>query len=137
MIRAYIAGGPYMHLLALLALVVLVLSIRRTIDLFARRERDPERLALGVDAILFWGCIAAVLGFLGQFTGMYLSLRVIRRAGLIDPALVAEGIAVSLVTTVFGLIILIVSALLWFALRCRLSQVAARSGTRGAISPRS
>jgi hypothetical protein len=132
MIRAYIAGGPYMHLLALLALVVLVLSIRRTIDLFARRERDPERLALGVDAILFWGCIAAVLGFLGQFTGMYLSLRVIRRAGLIDPALVAEGIAVSLVTTVFGLIILIVSALLWFALRCRLSRIASRWGARSA-----
>jgi biopolymer transport protein ExbB/TolQ len=127
MIRLFIAGGPYMILLALLALVVLLLSAKNAIDLFAWRGRDPERLARGLDAILFWGCISAVLGFLGQFSGSYLSLMAIRKAGLVHPGMLAEGIAVSLLSTIFGLAILAVSALLWFGLRCRLNRVAARS----------
>jgi biopolymer transport protein ExbB/TolQ len=67
-----------------------------------------------------------VLGFLGQFSGAYLSLMAIRRAGLVDPALLAKGIAVSLITTVFGLTILAVASVVWFALRCRLNGLVAR-----------
>ena len=68
-----------------------------------------------------------MLGFLGQFTGGYLSLMAIRKAGLLNPALLAEGIAVSLITTLFGLAILIFAALAWFALRCRLSRITQRT----------
>jgi biopolymer transport protein ExbB/TolQ len=67
-----------------------------------------------------------VLGVLGQFSGHYLSLMVIRDAGLVNPALVAEGIAVSLIPTVVGLTILAVSAVVWFGLKCCLNSLASR-----------
>lgn len=130
MVRLFVAGGPYMFLLTALALVVLVLSAKKLFELFARDERDPQRLSLGVDAILFWGCISAVLGFLGQFTGSYISLMIIRRSPVVDPARVAEGIAVSLISTVFGLTIFMISSLVWFGLRWRLGQLIARSERR-------
>jgi hypothetical protein len=128
MIRLFLEGGPYMILLALLAVVVLLLSVKWAFKLFFSRGGEPDRGARGVDAILFWGCVSAVLGFLGQFTGAYISLSVIRKAGLLNPALLAEGIAVSLITTIFGLAILFFSVLVWFGLRYRLNRLAVRSG---------
>ena len=62
-------------------------------------------------------------GFLGQFSGIYLSLRVIRSAGVVHPGMVAEGLAVSLITTLLGLGILAFSALVWFGLRSRQHQL--------------
>jgi len=123
MIRWMQLGGPYMWVLSLLAAVVLGLSAKKAFDLFLRGGRDREDLARGLDAILFWGCISAVLGFLGQFTATYISLMIIRNAGIVDPSKVALGIAVSLITTIYGLLTLAVSALLWFLLRWRLSRL--------------
>jgi biopolymer transport protein ExbB/TolQ len=115
-----------MYVLSLLAVVILVLSVKKAIDFFSRTGSEPAHLSRGLNAILFWGCISAVLGFLGQFSGHYLSLMAIKNAGLVNPALVAEGIAISLITTIFGLTILTVSALVWFGLKCRLDSLASR-----------
>jgi hypothetical protein len=126
MIRLFVLGGDYAWVLGVLAVVVVVLTVKKTIDLVGRTGVEREVLARGIDAILFWGCISAVIGFLGQFTGHYLSLMVIRNAELVNPRLVAEGIAHALITTVFGLVILAVSAIAWFGLRCRLGSLTAR-----------
>jgi biopolymer transport protein ExbB/TolQ len=101
-------------------MVVAGLSVKKSIDLFARSGLERDRLSGGLNAILFWGCFSAVLGFLGQFAGIYRSLTIIRNAGLVHPGMAAEGLAVSLITTVLGLSILAFSAIVWFALRCRL-----------------
>jgi len=61
---------------------------------------------------------------MGQFSGHYKALMIIRDAEIINPRLAVEGIAVSLITTVFGLIILAVSAIVWFGLRSRLAGAA-------------
>jgi biopolymer transport protein ExbB/TolQ len=113
-----------MFVLGLLAVVVVVLAVKKGIDLFGRAGLERESLARGIDAILFWGCISAVLGFMGQFSGHYRALMVIKDAELVNPSLVAEGIAVSLITTIFGLIILAVSAIVWFGFKCRLGRTA-------------
>lgn len=123
MINMFVMGGPYALLLGVLAVVVLALSVKKGIDLFARTGLGPERLGRGLNAILFWGCFSAVLGFLGQFSGMYKSLTVIRGAGVIHPGMVAEGMAVALISTVLGLTILAVSGIAWFGLSCRLRSL--------------
>jgi uncharacterized membrane protein len=124
MIRLFVMGGPYMYVMGLLAVVVAVLAVKKAIDLFVRAGLEQTRRMRGIDAILFWGCISAVLGFMGQFSGHYKALMIIRSAEIINPRLVAEGIAVSLITTVFGLIILALSAMIWFGLRCRVAGTA-------------
>jgi hypothetical protein len=121
--RIFFLGGPYAVVLGVLAVAVFALSVKKSIDLFVRTGLEWARLARGVDAILFWGCIAAVLGFLGQFSASYKSLMVISQAGMLSPQLIAEGIAVSLITTIFGLGILVISAIVWFALKSRLDNL--------------
>ncbi len=49
--------------------------------------------------------IAPLLGFLGTVVGMILSFDVIAQQGLNDPAAVAKGISVALLTTAYGLIV--------------------------------
>jgi biopolymer transport protein ExbB/TolQ len=127
MSRLFVLGGPYMYVLSLLATVVLVLAVKKAVDFSSRTGSEPAHLSRGMNAILFWGCISAVLGFLGQFSGHYLSLMAIRDAGLVNPAYLAEGIAVSLIPTVFGLMILALAAIVWFGLKCRLNTLASRA----------
>jgi biopolymer transport protein ExbB/TolQ len=52
---------------------------------------------------------------------VYRALNVISTAREIDAKIVAMGFAESLTTTIFGLVVLVVSAIIWFVLfaRCR------------------
>jgi hypothetical protein len=123
MIRMFVMGGPYAILLGLLALVIIALSIKKAVDLFARADLGKDRLRRGLDAILFWGCFSGVLGILGQCNGLYISLSIVARAEGMNPQLFMEGLAVSLIPTLFGLGILALSSVIWFALRHRLNAI--------------
>jgi biopolymer transport protein ExbB/TolQ len=113
--------GPFGPLLLVLAVVIAVLSIKKAIDLFARTGLTHDQLGSGLHAILFWGAVSAALGVLGQLSGVYRALNVISTAREIDAKIVAMGFAESLTTTIFGLVVLVVSAIIWFVLfaRCR------------------
>jgi biopolymer transport protein ExbB/TolQ len=117
MIDLFIAGGPFMWVLLLITLTVLYLSVRDAVSLITGGGRDRAASGSRSDAILFWGCIAVVLGVLATFYGLYLSMSAIRARGVLNPELLAEGISVASLTTIFGLLILAYSALAWFVLR--------------------
>ncbi|MGD8395265.1 MAG: MotA/TolQ/ExbB proton channel family protein, partial [Candidatus Eiseniibacteriota bacterium] len=80
-----------------------------------------------IHAILFWGVLAALLGFLGQTTGLYKALTVIAGAREISPVMVAQGFAESLTTTLFGMVLLVLSAVAWFGLHAAYRRVAGRA----------
>jgi biopolymer transport protein ExbB/TolQ len=91
----------------------------------------PENAAAatnGINAILFWGALSAILGLLGQSSGLYNSLNVIAQAQAISPNLVAQGFAESFSTTIIGLTTLVLSAVAWFALNAWKRRVAAPRG---------
>ncbi|MHC4943678.1 MAG: MotA/TolQ/ExbB proton channel family protein [Planctomycetota bacterium] len=118
----FTAMGMYMLPLLALLLVIVILSIKTAIDLFGRQEPERRKLERGINAIFFWGCVGAVLGLLGQFTGQYIGLNAIMHAEKISPTLIAQGLASSMTTTIFGLILLLISALVWFTFRVRLRK---------------
>lgn len=64
------------------------------------------------------GLFALVFGLLGQFIGLYDALEAISIAGDIPPALLAGGIRVSSITSIYGMIIFVISYLMWFGLKC-------------------
>jgi drug/metabolite transporter (DMT)-like permease len=109
MLEFMMTMGLFRFPLMLLALVVVVLIVVQALK--ARRAGRAEP-----NPILFWGAVAAVLGFLGQYLGMYHSLRVISQATKLSPQLMAQGLAESFTTTLFGLVVFVVAALAWFGL---------------------
>jgi hypothetical protein len=116
--------GP---ILLLLAGLVLVLIGRSLIRIVRRDGLDGPAFRSGVNSILFWGAISAALGLLGQLSGLWKALGVISRATEISATAVARGLMESFSTTIMGLVILVVSAIAWFALKTWARHVAART----------
>jgi biopolymer transport protein ExbB len=52
--------------------------------------------------------VAPMLGFLGTVQGMIIAFQAIARANDVSPTIVANGIAVALLTTLFGLVVAII-----------------------------
>lgn len=66
------------------------------------------RLEKGLSWISLFIAIAPMLGFMGTVIGMIMAFDSIEAAGDISPAIVAGGMKVALLTTVFGLIVAII-----------------------------
>ena len=109
--------------LVLFSIIIIALSIKKAIELFSKKETNRIQQESGINAILFWGALSAVFGFLGHYLGVYRAMNAIAHAGDISPGIVAMGYGISLITILSGLLIFIVSALLWFFFRWRLNKI--------------
>ncbi|NVK05464.1 MAG: MotA/TolQ/ExbB proton channel family protein [Flavobacteriia bacterium] len=69
---------------------------------------EQGKLERGVSWISLFIALAPMLGFMGTVIGMIQAFDAIEAAGDINPGLVAGGIKVALLTTVFGLIVAII-----------------------------
>jgi len=119
MIQFFNEGGPYMWILLLIALTIIGLSIKKSIDLFAKQTSDKIQLESGINAILFWGFISVIVGFFVHYMGVYEAMRAIAEASDISPAIVSYGYSMALISILTGLAIFGVSAVLWFFFRWR------------------
>lgn len=117
-------GGPFMYLL--LAIAAIILALTAWVAVRVRGGEGPDAvLETGIDATLFWGVWALLLGFTGTAVGMYLAAGAISRAGEVNPAVIWGGIHVALTTTLLGLVIFLAAALIWFGLRTWYRRAAA------------
>jgi biopolymer transport protein ExbB/TolQ len=98
---------------------VVFLLIRPTSSIPARRK--------SIDAVLFWGGVAAVLGMLGQWMGIHKMTNAIHEHGIVSPSAVAIGISESLWTPLAGMVVLAGAAVLWSLLRLRLWSIEQRA----------
>jgi biopolymer transport protein ExbB/TolQ len=111
-------------MMVLLAVVIAFLVVRKVVPLAKGTVQPGPAWESGLNAILFWGAFAAVLGFLGQCFGIYNAMRAIQQADVISPTITAIGFFISFTSTMIGLTILAISALCWFALRVWSNRVA-------------
>lgn len=116
MARFLMEAGPMIWPVILLALVIVGLVIRNAVALLGKRV-EPASRRTGIDAILFWGSVAALIGLLGQWLGVMKLITAIVERGIVSPKVVVFGLSESLLTPVAGMFVLVVSAFLWFFLR--------------------
>ncbi len=105
--------------LALAWVAVLILSAWSAVKLFRPSAYADHRTKAWVDAILFWGGFALICGVAGTLVGTTLAFQSIERAGEVSPTLVAGGIKVALLSSMVGMLLLIIASLSWFALQLR------------------
>jgi biopolymer transport protein ExbB len=74
---------------------------------------EMGRLERGLVWISLFISLAPMLGFMGTVIGMISAFDAIEAAGDISPSLVAGGIKVALLTTVFGLIVAMILQLFY------------------------
>lgn len=110
-------SGPYGPILALLALVVLFITANATWVLLNYGPVHDPRLTERLNGLLFWGVVAAVLGFLGQCNGVNQSPTAILEASEVSPRVVTQGFVISFVSALFGLGILAFALAAWGCLK--------------------
>jgi hypothetical protein len=109
--------GPWGIILSALILLNLGLVAWSLVSMLGGDGKVVPSLGTRINAILFWGASAAVVGFLGQASGIYAALRAVSSASQISPPIVMEGFAISFLTTIVGLTVFLGSGLAWMGLR--------------------
>jgi biopolymer transport protein ExbB len=84
---------------------------------------DVGRLERGLPWISLFIALAPMLGFLGTVVGMIFAFDQIAAANNISPAIVASGIKVALLTTVFGLIVAIILQVFYNYLMSKIDSI--------------
>lgn len=116
--HAFLSGGVLMYPLLLIAVGVIAAAIRTAVLLYGERRASPLA-GRWLQAILFWGAISVLVGLLGTTVGVIQMAQAIALAGSVSATLVWAGFGIALVTTIFGMLIFLLSAVLWFLLRLR------------------
>jgi len=113
MYRYFIEGGPlFMGMLSIVFLVILVLAVLALKSAPDNKANEKNWLAY----VKSLGLFAFVLGMLGQFLGLFQAFKIIGSGMEISPAIMASGVKVSMITSIYGMIIFLVAYLLWFIL---------------------
>ena len=111
MLNLFYEGGPlFMGILTIVLILVIVQSIR----IFTINS-DEQGLLKNQSLLKGIGLLALVIGILGQLIGLFDAFSAIQQMGQVPPAMLAGGLKVSLITTLYGLIIFIIAQLLWLA----------------------
>jgi biopolymer transport protein ExbB len=84
---------------------------------------EVGRLERGLPWISLFIALAPMLGFLGTVVGMIFAFDQIAAANNISPAIVASGIKVALLTTVFGLIVAIILQVFYNYLMSKIDSI--------------
>lgn len=114
--RYFMEGGPlFMGILTFIFLVILVMVVYYTVAVM-KREVPEEKLKYRLTYIRKVGLFALVFGIFGQLLGLYMAFDVIQELGDVSPAILAGGIKVSMLSTLYGVVIYLLSWLFWFGL---------------------
>ena len=99
--------------------VIFVLTSYSSVQLLRPSAWARPRTKVFVDAILFWGGFTTIVGFLGTVVGLLVAAQSIEAAGAVSTTLLWGGIRVTLLSSVFGILVFAASSLTWFALQLR------------------
>jgi len=110
-------GGVMMWPITLCGVAVMALAGRAMWRMRSASTEPSAVVRAGIDGVLFWGVYASVLGVLGTVVGITIAAMAVEAVGEVHVRLVSGGIKVALITTIYGFLILLMAAPVWFGLR--------------------
>jgi hypothetical protein len=113
-------GGPlFMGILTILLIITVAWFIYQFVISYHSKKINQEKLLRLFSYGKSMGLFALSIGILGQMVGltaMFLAIEdALQRGEEVIPALVFGGIKVTMITTIYGMLIFIFSLMLWFA----------------------
>ncbi len=92
-----------MGILTLILLSLLAVFVRSIV-----RKGDEKSLNQSIQTLKTIGTLGLVVGILGQLIGLFSAFSVIEASEGMSPGILAGGLKVSLITTLYGLLIYII-----------------------------
>jgi hypothetical protein len=110
-------GGPlFMGFLTGILAIILLIAIFNLILILKKDYKDIIQTRKRLKYIKSLGLFGLVSGILGQMIGLYAAFNAIEKAVDVSPAIMAGGLKVSMITPMYGMIIFLISYLLWLAI---------------------
>lgn len=110
-------GGPlFMGILTILLLIILATTVLFAIYIYGAKAQKDTHFTHRLKYLKSMGLFTMITGILGQLIGLLMAFGAIERAGDISPQMVYGGLKISFYTTVYGILIYLLSILLWFIL---------------------
>jgi hypothetical protein len=112
----YMGGPLFMGILTVLLVILLAVTVYYVLLIgsgkAAGKVNFPHRLGYikGIGLFIF------ITGILGQLVGLVEAFKIIEEVGDISPSIMAGGLKVSMITTLYGMLIYLISILIWFVL---------------------
>lgn len=119
----YQGNSIFMGILTLLLLVILSLAVYSAIQISGGNVDHSTTFRHQLTRIKSVGLFALVFGIFAQLLGLYQAFSFIEQAGNISPAILAGGLKVSMIPTLYGLIIFLLSYLIWLGLDYSLKEM--------------
>jgi len=117
MFDLFYQGGPlFMGILTILLFIVVLLSVYFLYLIIRKEYKSLDLTIKKLNFIKTTGIYALVTGILGQLIGLYSAFTQIEAARDISPAILVGGLRISMITTIYGMIIFLISYLFWVAL---------------------
>jgi biopolymer transport protein ExbB/TolQ len=124
MLDLFYQGGPlFMGLLTIILIIMIAVTVINGSNVLKGTTENPDVNRRKIGTIKSVGLFALIIGILGQLLGLFSAFKAIElKAVEVSPSLIAGGFKVSMITTIYGLIIFALSILIWFGLNSRLER---------------
>lgn len=119
MTEFFFKGGPvFMGILTVILLMILIISGISFIVVYTRKINNSEETLRKINRIRAAGLFALIIGILGQLIGLFSAFRAIK-LGEVEASLslFTEGFRISMITSIYGVLIFSFSMLIWFVLK--------------------
>lgn len=110
----YMGGPLFMGILTVVLIVMVAWTIYHFLPVLLNKEINVVKTALKLKHVKTIGTFGLVTGILGQMIGLFSAFDAIEQAESISHNLLAGGLKVSSICTIYGILIFLFSLILWF-----------------------
>jgi hypothetical protein len=118
----YQGGALFMGILTLLFLIIVTVAVYRVVQISRGDIEHFTTFRHSLGQIKSIGLFTLVFGIFAQLLGLYQMFSFIQQSGDVAPSIVAGGLKVSTISTLYGMIIFLLSWLIWLGLDYRMKN---------------
>ncbi len=113
----FIMGGSlFMSILTILLVIVVAVSVYFVVTISSGKAKEKANFRHQLKYVKSIGLFTMITGILGQMIGLMEAFGAIEEMGDISPSIMAGGLKISLITTLTGIVIYLISIAIWFLL---------------------
>jgi len=113
----FIMGGSlFMSILTILLVIIVAVSVYFAVAIASGKANEKVNFSHQLKYVKSIGLFTMIIGILGQLIGLFSAFTAIEAAADISPAILAGGLKISLITTLTGIVIYLISIIIWFLL---------------------
>jgi len=117
MAKLFYMGGPlFMGILTILLVILLVITVVFILSIASGKAVGMANFRHRLTYLKSLGLFTMITGILGQLIGLMTAFSAIEKAADISPGILAGGLKISMITTLYGIFIYMLSILIWFLL---------------------